>query len=357
MKHWIAGLLAVIVGLMAAGAAHAQDDSLRVGVTNVPPFAMPADDGGWEGISVDLWKDVAAGLGRDYQFVPMEFADLLAAVEQGDIDIAVGALTMTADREQRFDFSHPFYQTGLSIGIPSQTETSLWSTFRALLSWQFVSVIGALAAVLLGVGLLVWLVERKRNPEQFGGSTAQGVGSGFWWAAVTMTTVGYGDKAPLTLAGRLLGLVWMFTALIIVASFTAAITSALTVGNLRANISGAADLPGKVVATIENTASQRYLQDQRIRYQLYPDLASAMASVSAGETDAIVYDRALLQYRNQRLGDKRLDILPGVFAEQLYALAMPSGSPLRGPVSEQILRVTESEDWPEIRAFYLGVSR
>ncbi|TNE98563.1 MAG: transporter substrate-binding domain-containing protein, partial [Gammaproteobacteria bacterium] len=269
-------------------------------------------------------------------------------------DVAVGALTMTADRESRFDFSHPFYQTGLSIAVPVQPEQSLFSTLKALFSWQFVSVVLALAGLLLGVGFLVWLVERRRNPEQFGGSAAEGLGSGFWWAAVTMTTVGYGDKAPSTLAGRLVGLVWMFAALIMVASFTAAITSSLTVSNLKTGIQGADDLPGNVVATIANTASQRYLEEQRIRYQLYPDLTSAMVSVADGETDAIVYDRALMQYRNQQLGAKRLTILPGIFAEQLYALALPDDSPLRESISQEILRIAESDEWQAIQSAYLG---
>ncbi|WP_449285826.1 transporter substrate-binding domain-containing protein [Marinobacter sp. PE14] len=340
--------------LAATNQLHAQSTPLKVGITEVPPFVMQTEDGRWEGISVDLWQEVAAGMNREFEFIPMSFNELLDATENGQIDVAVGALTMTADRESRFDFSHPFYQTGLSIAVPPVPEQSLLASLKALISWQFVSVVMALGALLLAVGFLLWLVERRRNPEQFGGSTAEGIGSSFWWAAVTMTTVGYGDKAPVSFAGRLIALVWMFAGLIMVASFTAAITSSLTVSNLRTGIEGAGDLPGKVVATIGKTASQRYLEEQRIRYQPYPDLTTAMTSVAEGKSDAIVYDRPLMQYRNQQLGDQRLTILPGVFAEQLYALALPEGSALRAPVSQQILRVTESDDWGAIQAAYLG---
>lgn len=347
-------ILLCIVMLAASVASHAQNAPLKVGITEVPPFVMQAEDGRWEGISIELWREVAAGMDREFQWVPLGFNELLQATESGEIDVAVGALTMTADRESRFDFSHPFYQTGLSIAVPPVPEQGLLASLRALISWQFVSVILALGALLLAVGFLLWLVERRRNPEQFGGSTVEGIGASFWWAAVTMTTVGYGDKAPTTFAGRVIALVWMFAGLIMVASFTAAITSSLTVSNLRTGIEGVADLPGKVVATIGQTASQRYLEEQRIRYQTYPNLSQAMISVVDGETDAIVYDRALMQYRNQQLGPRRLAILPGVFAEQLYALALPEGSPLRAPVSQQILRVTESGDWPAIQAAYLG---
>ncbi|MDX1458349.1 MAG: transporter substrate-binding domain-containing protein [Marinobacter sp.] len=344
----IAALLFLIPSLLSAA------EPLRVGVTEVPPFVMQTDDGRWEGISMDLWSAISAGLDQDFEVVVLPFQDLLAQVESGDIDVAVGALTMTADRESRFDFSHPFYQTGLSIGLPQAPEQSLLGSLKSLLSWQFVSVVAALAAVLLVVGVILWLFERKRNPEQFGGSTAQGVGSGFWWAAVTMTTVGYGDKAPVSLVGRLIGLIWMFAGLIMVASFTAAITSALTVSNLQNQIQGPQDLPGNTVATIAGTASEAYLKDQRIQYQTYPNLTQAMQSVVDGETDAIVYDRALMQYRNLQLPGERLTILSGVFDRQLYALALPQGSSLRGPVSEQVLAVTESPEWSRIVSRYLG---
>ena len=343
-----------LLALSISTQVQAQEPPLKVGITEVPPFVMQTEDGRWEGISIDLWQEIASGLGRKFKWVPLSFNELLAAVEAGDIDVAVGALTMTADREESFDFSHPFFMTGLSIAVPSVPEQSLLGSLKALISWQFLSAVLALGALLLCVGFLLWLVERHRNPEQFGGSAAQGIGSSFWWAAVTMTTVGYGDKAPVSLAGRLIGLVWMFAGLIMVASFTAAITASLTVNNLRTGIQSNNDLPGKVVASIPKTASQRYLEDARIRHQTYPDLTAAMKSVVSGETDAIVYDRALMQYRNLQLGQQKLTILPGVFGEQLYALALPEGSPLRAKISQQILKVTESDEWVGIQAAYLG---
>ncbi|MGO4998579.1 transporter substrate-binding domain-containing protein [Oceanisphaera sp. W20_SRM_FM3] len=326
---------------------------LKVGITAVPPFVMQKENGDWEGISIDLWQDIAKGMNREYEWLPMSFSELLEAVEAGKVDVAVGALTMTAERDTQFDFSHPFYQTGLSIAVPEVPAHSLLASFKAFISWQFLSVILALAALLLAAGFLLWLAERRKNAEHFGGSAAQGIGASFWWAAVTMTTVGYGDKAPTSFVGRLIGVVWMFAGLIMVASFTAAITTSLTVNNLRTGIQSISDLPGKLVATIPDTASQRYLEEGHIRYQTYPDLTTAMQSVINGDTDAIVYDRALLQYRNLQLG-QNLSLLPGVFAQQLYALAMPNGSPLRAQVSQEVLRVTEDSSWSDIQASYLG---
>ena len=353
MKTW-SRLIALVLLTLAAGQLSAQSEPLKVGITPVPPFVVEAESGEWEGISVELWREVASGIGRDYTLVPLSFKELLAQVESGDIDVAVGALTMTAEREAKFDFTHPFFQTGLSIAVPPAPEQGLWASLRALISWQFVSVIIALGALLLGVGFVLWLFERKRNPEQFGGDPIKGIGASFWWAAVTMTTVGYGDKAPVSFAGRAVALAWMFAGLIMVASFTAAITSSLTVSNLQHQIRGPEDLVSANVATVDGTASEAYLRDERIRHQLYPDLAAAMLSVANGETDAVVYDRALMQYRNMQMGKKRLTLLPDIFQQQLYGFALPAGSRIRGPVSEQVLTATESASWQDTIRRYLG---
>lgn len=352
MPRILSVLLFGLLGLNAA-AAQASEPLLRVGISEVPPFVIQEPDGSWRGISIDLWRSVAAQAGYRFELQPMPFKELLPSLEDGRLDVVVGALTMTAEREARFDFTHPFYRTGLAIGVPRGGEGG-WAAVRGLLSWQFLSLILGLAALLLVVGGLVWLFERRRNHEQFGGTPVQGLGSSFWWAAVTMTTVGYGDKAPLTLGGRLIGLVWMFAGLIMVSTFTAAVASALTVGSLQGGIQGPDDLRGAHLATIDKTVSARYLDSQRIRHSDYPDLLGAMRAVQQGEADAVVYDLPILQYRNGELGQGGLRLLPGTFEEQSYAFALANGSPYRERLSQELLRVTGGEDWAKVLRLYLG---
>jgi ABC-type amino acid transport substrate-binding protein len=335
----------------AASAASAAP--LRVAISEVPPFVVQEPDGRWRGISVDLWQGIAQALGRDFTLVPMPFQDVLPSLEAGQVDVAIGALSMTPEREARFDFTHPFYQTGLAIAVP-HSGGSGWAVVAGLVSWQFASVVLGLSALLLAVGAMVWWLERRRNAEQFGGSPLQGVGQGFWWAAVTMTTVGYGDKAPVTPAGRVVGLVWMFAGLIMVSGFTAAVTSALTVGSLQGGITGPQDLHRAHVATVAGTASERYLSQERIRSSLYPDVRSAMLAVQRGQADAMVYDRPILQFRNAELDGGGLRLLPGTFEHQSYAFGVRTGSELREPVNREILRLIHADDWRDLKRRYLG---
>lgn len=327
---------------------------LRVGLSEVPPFVIHEKNGDWRGISVDLWQDIAKQLGYQFEFEPMQFGELLPSLEAGSLDVVIGALTMTAERESKFDFTHPIYQTGLAIAVPRGADNSGWSALKGLLSWQFASLVLGLAGLLLLVGALLWAFERQRNKDQFGGNPAQGLGNSFWWAAVTMTTVGYGDKSPVTLGGRLIAIIWMFSALIMVSTFTAAVTTALTVGNLQSGIEGAEDLNRAHVATVGGTVGEKYLTSQRIRNTVYPDVLSAMRSVQEGTTDAVVYDLPILQYRNTELARGGLQVLPGTFDNQSYAFAVASGSKLREPISQEILRITNSDEWLRLKGIYLS---
>ena len=112
-----------------------------------------------------------------------------------------------------------------------------------------------------------------------------------------MTTVGYGDKAPVTLGGRLVALVWMFASILLIAGFTASIASALTVRDSRASMHGPEDLPGLEVGTVPDSTSERVPRQPRIRRTLVrQSTEEALLRSSEDEVDAVVYDHPLLVY-------------------------------------------------------------
>jgi len=329
--------LALAVAAAAAPAPGEAPQRLVVGVTHTPPFVVQDGPERWSGQAIDLWRSLADELDLDYELEPRDITGLLRGLEDGSLDAAVAAITVTADREQRFDFTHPFYTTGLAIAVAHRPAETWFDGFLSVFTFSFLRLVLTFAGLQLLIGALMWLLERGKNP-QFPGPPAAGVLAGLWWAIVTMATVGYGDKVPITLPGRLLAMLWMLTSLIILTSATAAITSSLTLGQLEARVRGPEDLGKLRVGTVLRSTSEAYLRDMKLDYRGFGDLTVGLAAIESGELDAIVFDRPLLVDAIAIAHSETLELLPRSFQRQDYALALPTGSPLREPINQILAR-------------------
>jgi polar amino acid transport system substrate-binding protein len=324
-----------------------------VGTRVVPPFVILEDDGTYSGLTVHLWDRIARELGTPYRFRELDIPGMLEGVEDGTLFASAAALTITAEREARVDFTHPFLVTGLGIAVVREP-VGLWGAVLSLLSPELLWVVLLLLALLVFWGALVWVFERKKNAEEFGGSPAQGIGSGFWWAAVTMTTVGYGDKAPRTAGGRAVGFVWMFTAIIVISFFTATIASNLTLTRLDSRVGGPQDLPYVRVGGLEGSAAVAYLEEQGIQSALFPSIQGGLEALAGGSIDAFVHDAPILRYYQRADFPNAVRVLPGTFLEQYYGIALPQESPHRNAINQILLEHLAGEDWERQKLRYLG---
>ncbi len=352
----LAVLLLALSLLAPAADAEEPGEALRVGTKEAPPFSMKEADGSWRGISIELWEELATRLGYATTYQEVALDRLTEGVADGALDVSVAALTITPEREQVIDFTHPFHTSGLGIAVSTAATPGWKAILGRVLSGPFALAVLTLAGILALAGFVLWLFERKRNAEQFGGSTSQGLGNAFWWSAVTMTTVGYGDKAPVTLGGRLVGLVWMFASIILIAGLTGSIASALTVSHFEGSIQGPQDLAGKRVGTVPGSTSELYLQTRGIRRTSFETPREALLALAAGDVDAVVYDHPLLVWLSGHddalMG--RIEVLPTTFQRQDYALAIPQNVPRREEVNRVLLEILRSDVWEEILERYLG---
>ncbi|KAA3602013.1 MAG: ABC transporter substrate-binding protein [Calditrichaeota bacterium] len=337
-----------------ANLSFSQEKHLVVGTKISPPFVMENYDGTLTGISIDLWKEIADDLEVTYEFKKSNLQEMLENVETGKVDLAISAITVNAEREEFLDFSHSYYATGLGIAVLPKQKKSWFSLFESFLSIEFLKVLFGLSMLILVFGFLLWLFERKRNPGQFGESALKGIGSGFWWSAVTMTTVGYGDKSPITFGGRLVALVWMFVGIITISGFTAAITSSLTLSQFETVVAGPEDLSKVRVTTVEGSSSEIYLKSKRINYNSYPSLNEALLALSKGEQDAVVFDFPILKFTSNNDFNGKIKVLANSFESQEYAIALPTNSPLREEVNLALLRKIHSSTKKEIITKYFG---
>lgn len=89
-------------------------------------------------------------------------------------------------------------------------------------SWLlYTSTLGFLGAVVVVGGLSLYLLESGQNPA------VQVPGDGFWWALVTITTVGFGDITPATAGGRLVAGGVMVFGMFTLALFAGIVTTTL----------------------------------------------------------------------------------------------------------------------------------
>lgn len=341
--RWKICLLCLLLPLLSIPAT-AQEQHLKVAVRVAPPF-VTAEQDRYGGQLIKLFEQIAAEHGWQYQYTETGLGELLEGVAAGEFDLGLGAITASAEREANLDFSHPISSSGLAIATRAESRAGWQSVLSALVSPPFLRIAGGLFLLLLLLGALVWLAERRRNPDQFGGSASDGIASGFWWAAVTMTTVGYGDKAPVTLVGRLLALVWMIAALVVVSTFTAAITSALTVGQLSNRIQSVADLKGKRLLSVADSTSAQWLSENRLQAEYFDNVDAALAQLAKGKADAVIHDEPLLRWTIERQFDSKLATLPLILERQDYAIALPPGSALREDLNRGILERIGGLDW------------
>jgi ABC-type amino acid transport substrate-binding protein len=199
---------------------------VRVAVRVLEPFVMKAEGGGFTGFSIDLWNEIARA--NDYRTTFVEVTtvgELLDAVQTGKADVAITAISITAERTKLVQFSEPMFNGGLQIAVPA-----------------------------------------ARTHET----------GGIW---VTL-------RSPAVLAGRFFSMIFMLFGVLLVATFTATFTASLTVHDLQTDIQGVSDLQGRKVVTVKGTTAASYLSGHQIAAQEVGSVGEMIEQLDSGDLDA-----------------------------------------------------------------------
>ena len=326
---------------------------LRVGVSGSEPFVIRENDG-LTGISVAIWEAMADQLDLEFDYVELDSPnDAIDQVEAGTIDVAVGPLSISSVRAQRVAFTQPYFESAISIAAPI-SDPSFLDRLSPFFSSGFLGGAGALLLVLLIVGAILWLVERKKN-DTVATKPVAGIGTGVWLAIVTMTTVGYGDRVPITPAGRVVAGVWMLLSLVVVSSLTAFLATALTVAQLdNTTIGHASDLADRDVAVVDGTTSVAFANRFRADLVREDSLEAAIRAVVDGDADAVVYDRPILKWHLRELEDHGLTVSEDRYEPLGYGFAIAQDANALGHrLDVVLLGLEESKDLEEIVSRWL----
>lgn len=355
MKH----LLRIFIALLVSSSAlYAQADSVglareitvvKVAVKHAPPFVY-VDGQGVHGPIIEFWNRIDQELGWMTEFVKYyDIPTMLEDIEQGKVMMSVNPITVTAERLNRVEFTQPFYITDTAI---LQKKTSPYLMFlSSIFSYSFLSAIFGLGLIILLFGFIVWGIEHRRNHEFRKGY--KGIGDGFWWSAVTLTTVGYGDKAPKTVLGRSVAFIWMVAGVVGISSLTAGIASSLTTQGLDANIHSVRDLRDYKIATIGGTSTAHYLDRFHIEYVSVETVDHGLEMVDAETVELFVFDRVLMNsamYHSPLADD--LEILADGIRTDYYSFPLSKKYELMDKVNPLLVESLNSVDWIAIRDRY-----
>lgn len=327
---------------------------VRVAVWAVAPFIEKNADGRFTGFSIDLMKDIADEAGFDIQYVEVgSVGAQLEAVENGQADLAISAISITEAREARIDFSDSMFESGIQVMTSGRSGgISTWATIEEIFSPTLLVVFGLMVLGTVLTGVFVWAWERRHGNDHFTNPGAHGVFDGIWWATVTLFTIGYGDKVPHKVLSRVVTMLWMFVGVLMVAIITATVTSSVTVERLESGISSVTDLAGKRVISYPGTTSWDYLRKHGISPTPVDDIDASYEQVRSGEADAFVFDASIIQWLAANRSGVR--VAGPIVQPENYGIAMPDGSRWEEPVNLGLLRLREDGTYERLKKAYFG---
>jgi ABC-type amino acid transport substrate-binding protein len=325
-------------------------DTLLVGYTPAAPFIVKEGEK-LQGLNIWLWKNVAKDLELHYRLVPMDFSDMLDSLRTGGIDLSINPLTVTSDRSKEMEFTHSFFASNATAAVARDSSyKKIMDFFKGFFNLNFLRGLLVLLMIIFVFGLLGWLSERKENPESFRYG-AKGIWDGVWWSAVTLTTVGYGDKAPKTKSGKISALILMFGGLLFISGLTASIASSLTVTHVNQftnNPDGFNTFKNRKVGTVAKSGTRSFLSEHFFKnVQTYGGALEGLQAVKKGEIEAFLYDEPILKYRIKNDSSLiNLEVLPLKFDVQFYAFGLPKTHVmLEQRISQRILEIKDTNEW------------
>ncbi|XAR55391.1 hypothetical protein NMG60_11035451 [Bertholletia excelsa] len=278
------------------------------------------------------------------------YDDLIKKVANDVFDAAVGDIAIVRDRIMIVDFTQPYAATGLVIVAPvSNTKSSAWVYIKPFTGEMW----GVIAASFVIIAVVIWILEHRVN-DDFRGSPRRQIITMFLFSFSTLFKK-IQEKTVSTL-GRIVMVIWLFLLLVITSSYTASLTSILTLEQLAPSITGidsliASDSPiGYQVGSFAHRylAESLYIPESRLVSLGSPeeyDRALRLGPTNGGVAaivDELPYVELFLS------GQTDFAIVGQPFTKSGWGFAFQRDSPLAFDMSTAILNLVETGKLQEI---------
>jgi polar amino acid transport system substrate-binding protein len=337
-----------------------KEPETKVGVRVISPF-VNKDGEGFSGFSIDLWKKIAerAKLPETKFIEYSNVGELINAAEKKEIDAGIAAVSITADRESRIDFSQPMFDAGLQIMVPGDVKVEssgpkefFNKIFVALWNKSFLSLVIAIIALGFVLANIAYIFERLHPDGVFSRNYVIGVFQAFWWSLSALAS--QADHNPRTRQGKVLAIVWMYFSVIFLTFFQAQITSDLTAQKLQGDINGIEDLSGKKVISIAASTASKFLTEKNIAHKDLSNLKDAFDNIANSQSDAFVYDAPPMAFYSNNEGKAKVHLIGEIFKPENYGIALPQNSQNLNKVNLALLSLKEDGTYKELYTKYFG---
>jgi ABC-type amino acid transport substrate-binding protein len=334
-------ILVLTAGAWAAAASSGNGPALRVVVYVDPPFVARTATG-FGGFAIELWETIAAAKGWKIEYVEAKtLPELIDMVSEGQAQVGVTDLFITSGRLKKIDFSQPYFESGLQVMVNSNRESGLGDLFRGLYEWGHVRIFAIALGAMIVATVVLTMFDRRLDPE-FPRDWMTGLAESFYHI---MSTAAAGSSSHKRLIfgpiGHLLVGTFLACGVIAIAYVTSSMTSVMTMDKIRGQIGSFQDLAGKKVGSIAGSTGEAYCKSAGFDTQTFDGLPGAVQALTKRRVDAIVYDSPILRYYSRQHPELELNEVGAVFEPQQYGFALPSNSPIRREIDEELLKLSE----------------
>lgn len=327
----------------------AQDssDKIKVGLIIEPPYVMKRSDGSYHGLSVEIWREISDKHSLDYEFLELENqTQVTLALLRKKIDIAINPLPISSIKLRQFDVTQPYFMSGIGLATLKENDAQVPIFINNILSMDFFKLFATLLSIIIFFGIVMWYIERKYNKSEFRDGI-HGIFDGIWWSVVTISTVGYGDKTPKTVLGKTISIIWILSAICLISSFTATITSHLTINRMELQIERFDDLRAGIrIGCVRNSATQDFLNAKEIPSIELSQPQDGIKALIEKKIDVFAYDHASLQYLiTEEHWEKKIRLLHFTFHRQFLSMILVKKSPFFEKVNHTLTDIVNNDDW------------
>lgn len=208
----------------------------------------------------------------------------------------------------------------------------------------------AVVAALL-TGAVIWILDTWWNEEEFPRTFLKGVYEGFWWSFVSMTTVGYGDKAPRGFPGRLFSIFWIIAGITIISILTSVLGNALTQSVIIEEVK-MADL--KVGHLPETQVARQIISKEKGKPIEASSIEELERLIATGEIDGLAMDSRQLEYYYKERFSKMNDVTFKL--QNIYSFSQSYGMSFYDiyDISDLSSVIVTESDWPPCLRKYVN---